>query len=240
MSGHSKWSTIKRQKGAADVKRGLLFTKLANVITLAAKGGGPDPDSNFKLRMAMDKARAANMPGENIKRAIERSQGAQGGAGIEEVTYEGFAPGSVGLVISAATDNKNRTTAFVKATLERGGGTLTAPGALSWQFKPVGELVVSLGGKSLDELFMAAADAGAEDVIPNDEEAGTAIVQTAPDQVDAVRTKLTDWEVKEAKLSHKPTSTVDISDPAQAEKVVNLIDTLEENEDVQEVVSNLA
>lgn len=238
MSGHSKWSTIKRQKGANDVKRGLAFTKLANVITIAARSGA-DPEFNFKLRLAVDKARSANMPGENIKRAIERAGSGQGDEAFEEVTYEGYAPGKVGLIIRAATDNKNRTSSFIKSSLDKGGGVLATPGAVSWQFKPVGEIVVGLAGKSLDELFLTAADVGAEDVIPG-EEAGTAIVQTAPDQVDEVRSKLTGWEVKEVKLSFKATSTVNITDESEAEKVLDLIEKLEENEDVQEVVSNLA
>jgi YebC/PmpR family DNA-binding regulatory protein len=239
MSGHSKWSTIKRQKGAADVKRGQLFTKLANVVTLAARTGA-DPDFNPHLRMAVDKARAQNMPMENIKRAIDRAQGGANGASFEEITYEGFAPGNVGLIISAATDNKNRTTSFIKSTLDKGGGVLASPGAVTWQFKPVGEVIVALGDKTLDDLFMIAADAGAEDVIPNDEEEGTAIVQTGPDQVEAVRAKLIGWEVREARLSHKPTTKIEITDEDAAGKVIELIDELEGNEDVQEVVSNLA
>lgn len=238
MSGHSKWSTIKRQKGANDVKRGLAFTKLANLITIAARGGD-DPEFNFKLRLAVDKARSANMPGENIKRAIERAGSGQGDAAFEEVTYEGYAPGKVGLIIRAATDNKNRTSSFIKSSLDKSGGVLATPGAVAWQFKPVGELVVGLAGKSLDELFLTAADAGAEDAIPGEED-GTAIVQTAPAQVDAVRSKLTGWVVKEVRLSYKPTSSVNITDESEAEKVLSLIEKLEENEDVQEVVSNLA
>lgn len=239
MSGHSKWSTIKRQKGAADVKRGQLFTKLANVITLAARGGA-DPEFNPRLRMAVDKARASNMPMENIKRAIERAQVGAGGEGFQEITYEGYAPGNVGLIISAATDNKNRTLSFIKMTLDKGGGNLASPGAVSWQFKPVGEIVVDLDGKSLDDLYLSAADAGAEDVIPNDEEQGSALVQTEPGQVEEVRSRLTDWTVKEARLSHKPTSKIDVTDENTAGKVIDLINNLEENDDVQEVVSNLA
>lgn len=238
MSGHSKWSTIKRQKGVNDAKRGLLFTKLGAIITIAARSGA-DPEFNFKLRLAIDKARAANMPQENVKRAIERASGGQEGARFEEVVYEGYAPGKVGLMIATASDNKNRTLSFIKSTLDKGGGVLASQGAVAWQFKPVGEVIVSLGGKSLDDLFLAAADAGGEDVIPNDLEVGTAIVQTAPGEVDEVRRKLVGWEVKDAKLSFKPTSKVEIADEAQAGKVLDLIDTLEDSEDVQEVVSNL-
>lgn len=239
MSGHSKWSTIKRQKGANDVKRGLAFTKLANVITIAARSGA-DPEFNFKLRLAVDKARSANMPQENVKRAIARAQGGAEGVSFEEVVYEGYAPGKVGLLITCATDNKNRTLGFVKTTLDKSGGVLASQGAVAWQFRPVGELEVALGGKSLDELFLAVADAGGEDVIPGDQDEATAIVQTPPDQVDSVKNKLQGWEVKDAKLSFKPTSTVNLTDQAEAEKVVGLIDLLEDNEDVQEVVSNLA
>lgn len=239
MSGHSKWSTIKRQKGANDAKRGLLFTKLANAITIAAKDGGSDPNFNFKLRLAVDKARAANMPQENIKRAIDRAIAAAVGTGFEEVTYEGYGPGQVGLIISAATDNRNRTLSFVKSTLDKSGGTLAAQGAVSWQFTQVGELVVSLGDGDFDQLTLAAADAGAEDVIPNDQEPGTAIVQTHPNQLDNVRSGLTGWEVKESRISYKPTTKINIEDEGTAGKVIELIDKLEDNEDVQEVVSNL-
>lgn len=239
MSGHSKWSTIKRQKGANDAKRGLLFTKLGNAITIAAKSGG-DPNFNFKLRLAVDKARAANMPQDNIKRAIDRGAGAAAGVVFEEVTYEGYGPGKVGLMIAAATDNRNRTLSFIKSTLDRSGGTLAAQGALSWQFKQVGEIVVRLTGGDIDELFMAAADAGAEDVISNDEEEGTAIVQTEMTQLDAVRSKLGDWEIKESRVSWTPTNMVNIEDEKTADRVIELIEKLEDNEDVQEVVSNLA
>lgn len=238
MSGHSKWSTIKRQKGANDVKRGLAFTKLANLITIAARSGA-DPEFNFKLRLAVDKARAANMPGENIKRAILRAGSGQEGAGFEEVTYEGYGPGKVGLIVRAATDNKNRTSSFIKSTFDKSGGVLAAPGAVAWQFKPVGEVIVDLGGKSIDDLILTAADAGAEDVIPGDDN-GTAVVQTAPDQVDGVRSKLSGWGVKEIRLSYKPISTVNISNESEAAKVLDLVEKLEESEDVQEVVSNLA
>jgi YebC/PmpR family DNA-binding regulatory protein len=238
MSGHSKWSTIKRQKGANDTKRGLLFTKLGNAITIAAKGG-IDPSFNFKLRLAVDKARAANMPQENIKRAIERASGVVGGAGFEEVTYEGYGPGRVGLIISAATDNKNRTLSFVKSTLDRSGGTLAAQGALTWQFKPVGEIVIDLDGRNIDEFVLDAADAGAVDVLPNDVESGTAILQTELHDLDAVRSKLVDWKVRESKSSYKPTRIVNVEDSGTATRVLDLIEKLEDNEDVQEVVSNL-
>jgi YebC/PmpR family DNA-binding regulatory protein len=239
MSGHSKWSTIKRQKGANDAKRGLLFTKLGNAITIAAKTG-LDPAFNFKLRLAMDKARASNMPQENIKRAIGRASGVASGAGFEEMTYEGYGPGKIGFMISVVTDNRNRTLSFVKSTLDRAGGTLAAQGALNWQFKPVGEMVVDLMGKDIDELTLEAADAGAEDVIPNDQEEGTAVVQTELTLLDSVRTKLKGWEIKESRSSYKPVNVVEVSDQGTADKVLDLVDKLESNEDVQEVVSNLA
>src|SRR3989344_7458067 len=139
MSGHSKWSTIKRQKGANDAKRGQIFTKIGGAITIAAReGGAGDPASNFKLRLAMYQAKAANMPKENIDRAIERGLGKAGGAALETVTYEGYAPGKVALVIEVATDNRNRTTPEVRGAIERSGGTFTSPGAVAWMLKEQG------------------------------------------------------------------------------------------------------
>src|SRR3989344_2668255 len=188
MSGHSKWSTIKRQKGAADAKRGATFTKLANAITITVReGGGGDPASNFKLRLAMDQARAVNMPKDNIQRAIDRGLGKGDAAVLETVTYEGYAPGKVALIITAATDNKNRTTPEVKSTLERSGGTFASPGAVSWMFTECGLITVPRAGKGFEELFDIAVEAGAEDI----EDAGDAVlIYTKPCQLEAVKRDL--------------------------------------------------
>src|SRR4030042_943380 len=165
MSGHSKWSTIKRQKGAADAKRGATFTKLSNAITIAVKQGGGigDPDQNFRLRLAVDAARASNMPKANIQRAIERATEGKSGD-LEEVIYEGFAPGGVSVIVEAATDNPMRTTAEVKSIFNKSGASFGQPGSVSYQFKQVGRIIVEKNGKSLDDIYAIALDAQAEDI----------------------------------------------------------------------------
>src|SRR3989344_567071 len=165
MSGHSKWSTIKRQKGAADIRRGQAFTKLANAIIVAVRDGGgiADPSSNFKLRLAIDAARSANMPKDNIERAIERAAGRQGGA-VEEVVYEGFGPGGFAVVVDAVTDNKQRTVSEVKNVFEKHGGRLGTPGVAAYQFQQKGLITISKNEKTIDDIFLLAADCGAEDI----------------------------------------------------------------------------
>ena len=239
MSGHSKWSQIKRQKGVADVKRGQTFTKMANAITIATReGGGGDPASNFKLRLAIDQAHAANMPKENIQRAIDRGLGKGGGAGqLESVVYEGYGPGKVALVIEATTDNKNRTTSEVKNLIERLDGSFVSPGAISWMFADQGQITVSKEGKSLDVVFDLAAEAGAEDV----EEAGDEIlVYTKPHEVESVNSQLVEkgLVVKNAEISKVPTTTVQVTDADIARKILNLMEKLEELDDIQKVWSN--
>lgn len=238
MSGHSKWATIKRQKGANDAKRGVLFTKLSKAISIAVQQGGGigDPAQNFKLRLAVDAARAGNMPKENIERAIERAAGKNGEA-MEEVVYEGFAPGGVGVIVEAATDNKNRTTSEVSNIFNKNGGNMGQPGSVSYQFKHMGQLVVEKNGKSLDDLFMIAADAGAEDVEDADTEA---FIYTNPGDLAKVRDGLSQngVAVKEMELIWKPNMTVELSDE-EAEKVMNFLEKLEDLDDVQKTYSNL-
>ena len=182
MSGHSKWSTIKRQKGVNDAKRGQAFTKMGMAIAIAVReGGGGDPTSNFKLRLMMDQARAINMPKENVQRAIDRGLGKGGAAAIETVVYEVYGPNKVALIVVAATDNKNRTTPEIRSTIEKSGGTFATPGAVDWAFAEMGMITVEKNGKSLDELFELAADAGAEDI----EDAGDVVeVYTKPADVE--------------------------------------------------------
>src|SRR3990167_6843005 len=165
MSGHSKWSTIKRQKGAADIKRGATFTKIANAITIAVKQGGGigDADQNPKLRLAIEAARSANMPKENIERAIQRAKN-KGEGELQELMYEGFAPGGVSVLVEAATDNPNRTTSEVKSLFNKSGARFAEPGAVAYMFSQVGEISVSKNGKSIDDIFTVALDAGAEDI----------------------------------------------------------------------------
>src|ERR671930_2252009 len=166
MSGHSKWSQIKRQKGANDAKRGALFTKVSREITIAARQGGADPDANYKLRLAVDKARRPpiNMPADNIKRAIERAAGSGEGEQYEEIVYEGYGPGGVAVLVEAATDNRNRTAADVRSVFSKAGGQLAGSGAVAWQFEPRGLITVARDGVDADEVALMAIDAGAEDV----------------------------------------------------------------------------
>lgn len=235
MSGHSKWSTIKRQKGANDAKRGQAFTKAGIAITVAAREGGGNPDSNFKLRLAVEAARAINMPKENIERAIARATGAAGGKILEEVTYEGYGPAGVAVMIDAVTDNKMRTTAEVRSILERAGGTLAGPGSVNYLFNAGAALDVKTD--NADEVFLTAADAGAEDVEQNDE---TVTVYTSPQKLEEVKNKLTEagFEVSGWEITKVATNQVAVNDPKQAEAVLNTVNKLEDLEDVQKVYAN--
>lgn len=238
MSGHSKWSTIKRQKGAKDAKRGQVFTKLGNAITIAVReGGGGDPASNFKLRLAMDQAKAANMPKENVNRAVDRGLGKGGGGQLEAVTYEGYGPFKVALIIEAVTDNKNRTTPEVRGTIERSGGTFASPGAVSWMFTDEGVITVAKGGKSFDEIFEIAVEAGAEDV---EDANGSVIVYTKPANIEKVKNALVNkgLTIESSEISKKASTTVSITESETAKKVLNLMEKLEDLDDVQKVYAN--
>ncbi len=238
MSGHSKWSTIKRQKGANDARRGQIFTKLGNAITIAVReGGGADPASNFRLRLMIDQARSANMPKENIERAIERGLGKAGGAQIETVIYEGYAPAKVALIVEAATDNKNRTTPVIRSAIEKAGGTFASPGAVSWMFSEQGLVGVEKGGKSFDEIFDVAVEAGAEDV----EGSGDIVeVFTKATEVEKVKNRLVEkgLQVRSAEIFKRPTTTQQIIDVNMAKKVLNLVEKLEDLDEVQKVYAN--
>src|SRR3989344_7238808 len=239
MSGHSKWSQIKRQKGAADIKRGQTFTKMANAITIAVReGAGGDPASNFKLKLAIEQARSVNMPKENIKRAIERGLGkGTADAQIESVNYEGYGPAKVALLVQAVTDNRNRTTSEIKGAIEHSGGTFASPGAVSWMFTDEGVVTVLKNGNSMDEIFDLAAEVGAQDV----EEAGdVVIIYTKPNEIESIKNALSNkgLVVQGAELAKKPTTTVKIIDFQTAQKVLNLMEKLEELEAVVKVWSN--
>jgi len=238
MSGHSKWSQIKRQKASADVKRGQLFSKLANAITIATKeGGSGDPQTNFKLRMVLEQAKAVNMPKEKINAAIDRGLGKSGaGTMLEEVLYEGFGPGGVAIVAEAATDNKNRTNSQIKKVLELSGGRLAGPNSVLWIFQKKGMITIK-SDKSFDEIFMLAAEVGADDV----EEAGNVFeIYTKPEELENVKISLVDKgvEVISQEMTLKPKEVVKITDPSQAQKVLTLMDKLEELDFVQKVYSN--
>lgn len=236
MSGHSKWSTIRRQKGANDAKRGAVFTKLANNIVIAARAGA-DPDMNFALRLAIDKARAANMPKDNIQRSIDRGAGKLGGAQIEEVTYEGYGPGGIAVIVECATDNKNRTYPEVRLAFSKTGGNIAESGAVAFQFSRKG-LIRAVFTADADEAMLAAIDAGAEDA--EQEEPGELVIYTDPKQLAAVRDGLpTDmFTIKEAELTYIPHNTVEITDADTARKVMNLMNTLDDLDDVTNVHAN--
>ncbi|MGH7203789.1 MAG: YebC/PmpR family DNA-binding transcriptional regulator [Candidatus Levyibacteriota bacterium] len=238
MSGHSKWATIKRQKGANDAKRGQLFTKLSKAITLAVQQGGgiADPDSNFRLRLAIESARGANMPKENIERAIVRASGKQS-AQLEEATYEGFGPGGFSVVVEALTDNILRTVSEVKMTFNKGGGNMGAQGSVMYQFEKKGAITVEKGGKSLDDIFMIAADNGADDIEDADSEV---LLYTKPEDVAKVRDALNEQslKVKTAELIFRPIVIKSITDNSSSEKALNFIEKLEDLDDVQKVYAN--
>ena len=236
MSGHSKWSTIKRQKGAADVKRGIVFTKMTREIMLAAREGGGDPESNFRLRLAIDRARNVNMPHANIQRAIERATGGGDGAALESVVYEGYAPGGVSIMVEAATDNRNRTASEVRATFTRSGGKLGESGSVQWIFEQKGVIEIGASKRSTDEISLMAIDAGAEDV---EVDGSLVIIYTTPTAFEQVKTALEKAGITaaSAEISMRPTTTVRV-EGEQARKVLRLVEDLEDLDDVQKVHAN--
>jgi YebC/PmpR family DNA-binding regulatory protein len=236
MSGHSKWSQIKRQKGANDVKRGAIFTKMTREIMLAAREGGGDPDGNFRLRLAMDRARAVNVPLANIQRAIERATVGADGAQVESIVYEGYGPGGVALLVEAATDNRNRTAAEVRSRFVKSGGALAASGAVAWQFEVRGLITVQRDGTDPDEVALAAIDAGAEDV---DSDADPIEIYTAPAELEGVRKRLEDAGivVDAAESAMIAKQTVEL-DSGRARQALRLIEELEDIDDVQRVTAN--
>jgi YebC/PmpR family DNA-binding regulatory protein len=226
MSGHSKWSTIKREKGAKDAARGALFTKLGMAIAIAARGG-TDPDTNFALRLAVDKAKASNMPMANIQRSIDRVKD-KDAAQLQEVLYEGYGPGGVAILVEVATDNTNRTYPEVRLAFSKHGGNIAEKGAVAFQFDRKGAIRVKATG---DDLLLTALDAGAEDV---QEEGGESIVYTAPTDLAKVRDALraAGVEVTEAELTYVPNTTIEITDKDTAGKIMRLMDALDDIDDV--------
>jgi len=232
MSGHSKWSTIKHKKAATDKKRGQMFSKLSRAIMVAAKEGGGDPDGNAALANAIAKAKAYSLPKDNIERAIQKGAGGGEGENYETVTYEGFGPGGAAFVIEALTDNRNRTAANVRSIFTKAGSALGNPGAVAWKFDRKGVLVVE-GVADEDELLLTAADAGAEDAEGED---GVYQVTTEPTGLGAVRDALeaAGYTVQSAELTLLPKQLADIDEDG-ARKVLKMVDSLEEDDDVQEV-----
>lgn len=233
MSGHSKWAQIKRQKAATDAKRGTLFTKLGNAIAIAARGG-PDPETNFTLRLAIDKARAANMPAANIQRSIDRGSGSLSGVQIQEVMYEGYGPGGAAILVECATDNLNRTLPEVKSALTKHGGRLAEKGAVAYQFERKGLIRVKGSG---DELLLKALDAGAEDMVETGDEA---VIYTEPKQLAKVRESLKEQgvEIIEAELTYEPKNVLMIEDKETVGKITRLMEALEDLDDVTATHTN--
>lgn len=238
MSGHSKWSTIKRKKGAEDAKRGKIFTRLAREITVAAREGGGDPDMNPTLRLAIEKARAANMPKDNIERAIGRGTGeGEDATALEEVTYEGYAPHGVAILVDVLTDNKNRTLSDVKRVFNRGGGNMASAGAVAWQFEQKGLISVAADDVDFDTLFLLAAEAGAEDV--EDEGENITITTSREDLAEvAGRLREAGYDIEDSSLIWVPKNEISL-DQDDTLQVMNMIERLEELDDVQQVSSNL-
>jgi YebC/PmpR family DNA-binding regulatory protein len=238
LSGHSKWSSIKHKKGAADAKRGKLFSKLARAIIVAAKEGGPDPANNLALQNAIEKARSYSMPKDNIERAIAKGAGEGADADtFETVVYEGYGPEGVAVIVEALTDNRNRTASEIRHAFTRHGGSLGTTGAVAWQFERRGVVVVPAEGVDEEELFLAAADAGAEDL---DQDGDVFQVTSAPESLAPVREAIeaAGFAIESAELSLVPKTTVAVEDESAAKSVMRLIDTLEDNDDVQDVYAN--
>jgi YebC/PmpR family DNA-binding regulatory protein len=237
MSGHSKWSTIKHKKAVTDARRGKLFTRLAREITIAARNGGGDPEVNFNLRLAIDKAKSSNMPKDNIERAVRRGTGELKGEELFEMTYEGYAPNGVALLIQTLTDNKNRTVADIRRVLTRQGGTMAEAGAVAWQFDRKGYIAITPDGIDEEVIFDVAVDAGADDVVFGDD---LIEVYVVVERFRAVRQALEDAGIvsETAELSMIPKTTLQLSEK-ETLRVMGIIDELEDLDDTQQVYSNL-
>ncbi|HEX2620517.1 MAG TPA: YebC/PmpR family DNA-binding transcriptional regulator [Phototrophicaceae bacterium] len=237
MSGHSKWKTIKRKKGAEDAKRGKVFTRLGRDIMIAAREGGGSEEANAKLKLAVTKARAANMPKENIERAIKKGTGEIEGNQVEEITYEGYGTDGIAFMIDVMTDNKNRSLAEIKRVFNRAGGSLASAGSVGWQFEQKGQITLISGKIDFDEVFMVAAEAGADDVVDDE---GDITVYTPREKLRAVEQALTDagYQVDEATLYWEAQNETELA-PDRAVSNMKLAEQLEELDDVQAVASNL-
>ena len=237
MAGHSKWANIKHRKAAQDAKKGNLFQKLVRAIIVAAKEGGGDPESNFKLKTAIDKAKAASVPQDNIARAIKRGTGEIEGASYEEITYEGYGNGGVAIMMEALTDNRNRTASELRSLLGKNGGSLGESGCVAWMFERKG--VVQVRGAELDEdeLMLSAIDAGAEEL---EKEPGGFIVFCEPSLLSGLKEALESagYSIEKAELDMIPTNTIQIDSKEKAEKILKLMEQLEDHDDIQNVYSN--
>ena len=237
MSGHSKWHSIKHQKAVTDARRGQLFTKLTREIIVAVRKGGSNPDTNFSLRLAVQKARDASMPSDNIERAIKRASGAAEGASLVEMVLEGYGPGGSAILVEALSDNRNRTVQAVRHVFSRGGGNLGETGCVAWQFDPKGVVTVESGDMDTEELALQAIDAGAEDVTV---EGGVVEVYTRPEELEQVRAALEQegTPVASAEVSMVPKATLELDEKA-AVQTLKLMENLDELDDVRHVSSNV-
>jgi YebC/PmpR family DNA-binding regulatory protein len=238
MAGHSKWAQIKRQKAANDAKRGQLYTKLGREITVAARDGGGDPETNFRLRLAVQRAKDANMPADTIERAVMRGSGElEDAARLEDINYEGYGPGGAALFIEALTDNRNRTVAELRNVLARGGGNLGEAGSVAWMFDTRGQIIIELSNGDPDEAMLEAIELGAEDV---QEEDGTLVIITLIAQLEAVRQGMEEsgYPVESAELTRVP-KTMSEPEIAKAAQSMRLIESVEDLDDVQKVYTNL-
>ncbi len=236
MAGHSKWANIKHRKEAQDNKKGKVFTKIARELTVAAKIGGGDPTSNSRLRLALDKARAANMPKDNVERAIKKGTGEGNDQIFEDIMYEGYASGGIGILIKALTDNRNRSNMEIRTVVTKRGGSMAEPGAVSWQFDNKGVIEVPVNACSEDEIMEYALESGAEDVVT---EGDIYVITTAPSDFEAVKNSLEtkNISIEYAEVTMKPRTTIDV-DKEAAKKIIALVEALEDLDDVQEVYGN--
>ena len=239
MAGHSKWANIKHKKAKTDAIKGKIFTKLAREIIVATRIGGPDPSANFRLKIAIENARAANMPNDNIQRAIQKGAGAGEGANYEELRYEGYVPGGVAIMVDIMTDNRNRTASEMRYIFSKNGGNLGDTGSVSWMFTEKGYIEVSKEGLNLteDDLMLLALEAGADDLVVQEE---IYEIYTGPESMEKVRQYLLDQGIPISKASIElvPNSEMEISDIDQAKKIIKLIESLENHDDVQKVYTN--
>lgn len=236
MAGHSKWANIKHRKEAQDNKKGKIFTKIARELTVAAKIGGGDPSANSRLRLALDKARSANMPKDNVERAIKKGTGEGNDQVFEDITYEGYAPGGIGILVKTLTDNRNRTIMEVRTVITKRGGSMAEAGAVAWQFENKGIIEVPISACSEDDIMNYALEAGAEDVVTDGD---IYSVTTEPSEFEAVKKILEDNKlpIDYAELTMKPKTTIDVDGDA-AKKLIAMVEALEDLDDVQEVYGN--
>jgi YebC/PmpR family DNA-binding regulatory protein len=236
MSGHNKWSTIKHKKGAADAKRGKIFSKIIKEISIAARMGGGDPDGNPRLRVAVNAARAANMPKENVDRAIKRGTGELDGVNYEEIVYEGYGPGGVAVIVEALTDNKNRTVAEIRHIFDKYNGNLGESGCVSWIFEKKGMIVVPSEGLTEDEVMELALEAGAQDVTSEED---FFEIKTEPQEFEAIRqaVETKGWKIESAEITMIPQNTVRL-DGKKAEQMLKMMDALDDHDDLQKAFAN--